>query len=413
MQPVLRHLRDDEIQALLENDLTDAYCDLDQVFDDVTLLRGSTASATSQVIVSIKPTEINTLLQLYAAKRQSQGQSPKAFIKFMIHSEYSQNRPEVEIAIYKYLDQMLLRPHVTPHIMAYVASAHCPEMKNHLEWMTPAQQDEEVMRWYKNDDSVYDLPGAYGQSITPEFLKKNALTSGKVLIMELGEGDSLFKVLTQKTLTHLDFYGLMFQVGYTLQQMHRVGVRHNDLHTGNIWVDILPTPRTLRYQLPDESYAEITTRYIAKIYDFDLSSFTTRIKEVILNEKLRDHHCPDYGMCDTPDPLYDWTTMMHNVYEMSLMPRIYRHLPLRDWVSSVVLDTSLYTDESNFEFPGRYCAKLKDGTCHPQGRVPSNMILSFWKVYQHRTYFDPFKVDDKVGDAWIATPDVPIYRSFS
>jgi len=74
-----------------------------------------------------------------------------------------------------------------------------------------------------------------------------------------------------------NFIAIMVQIAYTLECFNRIGLIHNDLHTGNIFVERLLQPINFQYILTDRSGEKIIkifnirTNYFIRIFDFDRS----------------------------------------------------------------------------------------------------------------------------------------------
>ncbi len=67
-----------------------------------------------------------------------------------------------------------------------------------------------------------------------------------------------------KDITEDDADCIVLQILYTLQELKKYGIRHTDLHNGNILIDILSAPATLH--LGDIT---LCTKYVTKIFDWN------------------------------------------------------------------------------------------------------------------------------------------------
>jgi hypothetical protein len=86
-----------------------------------------------------------------------------------------------------------------------------------------------------------------------------------------------------------EFYIILFQIMYTLKCFDLIGIKHNDLHFGNIFLEIKLNKSNINYK-PNNAYKSQTTNYsindktyeipnidyTVKIYDFDLASKNNR-----------------------------------------------------------------------------------------------------------------------------------------
>ncbi len=375
----------DQLQTLTEDyELDDMYCNIDQVFDDVRVLESQTASRTTQAIVKIRPSETNSLLNSYV-KNLPTTSGPNAFLKLSPMNHDTLNKPTVEIAIYKYIDAVLIQPGVTPHLMKYVASAHCTQLKNHLGWLPNINKI--IEHWFERDEDAND-----GDTLLPiDVIRNEVMKDGKLLIIELGQGQSLRELVRTATLSEYQLKGILFQIGYTLRQLHLAGIRHNDLHDANVWINILKEPREFTYQLHDGQYARIKTIYNVKIYDFDLSVFTN---EVLVSEDVRDEFCPSFGICHHPDPLHDWVTVIHHLYTRGDDDKVSpeNQSLVTNTVFEIVEDPTLLEGDYYIHM-GHYCQMTDEDECDPQGTVPPNLIRSFEELWEGH-YFSEFETDE-------------------
>jgi serine/threonine protein kinase len=367
---------------LLNPTITDCtVCDIENAFDNIKVLPKNSISSTSQLIVSDTAGN-HQFLKNHLNKRKQLGLSPQVFIKYMPDLNTSiENRMYIEAAIYRHLQDKLLKPHVTPHIMNFVASIHCTNIEKVFDLVvkngesingSPSIPEDVLEGW----GHAYDMSDADTYSII-----KNKNVKSVMLILELGTGMSLMDLIRNKLLKPDDLKPILFQVGYTLLQMNRVGVRHNDLHLGNVWIDILPQEKIIYYKLRNGSMATIKSKYMPKIYDFDLSTFTADYNNnenlVMDNVAIEDKFCKLYGMCSQTDYLYDWLTFAYN-----LILYINKNMKLKERIEANDILMLLEMDPdfeqgvySNFE--GRYCKHNVQEYCEKNGVVPESMIKSF------------------------------------
>jgi len=67
-----------------------------------------------------------------------------------------------------------------------------------------------------------------------------------------------------------DANAILLQCIYTLVYFEEIGLQHNDLHTGNIFVEENPSNISLKFD--DKITFNFSSKYLVKIYDFDFSS---------------------------------------------------------------------------------------------------------------------------------------------
>jgi serine/threonine protein kinase len=116
-----------------------------------------------------------------------------------------------------------------------------------------------------------------------------------MLVSEYINGVSLHDWMLQKnicrsgttTTTHMpDFWVIMFQVAIACHVMELANVSHNDLHSKNVLIVEHPTPVKYCFHFPGnkvlkESYYRFSSRYEAKVFDFDRSNFSQYVNPLL------------------------------------------------------------------------------------------------------------------------------------
>lgn len=105
---------------------------------------------------------------------------------------------------------------------------------------------------------------------------------------------------------------ILFQIAYTLVVFQAFGLAHNDLHTGNIFIEELKEPKVLTFQVGPDKFIKHETKVIVKIFDFDRSvKMSTPLQdESIFNPRLTKKDCPTKGDCNTYMINKDWFTFL-------------------------------------------------------------------------------------------------------
>ena len=105
---------------------------------------------------------------------------------------------------------------------------------------------------------------------------KNIVTLGDILDLDLDK--------TKINLDNEEIYKIFFQLIYNLTLMDIIKIQHNDLHPGNILIERLDNPVDLYYIIDDNEKIKIKTKYIVRIFDWDLAYISDYLK----NNKLDD-----------------------------------------------------------------------------------------------------------------------------
>ena len=78
------------------------------------------------------------------------------------------------------------------------------------------------------------------------------------------------KDLLQSGVEPKDANAILLQCMYTLIYFEEIGLQHNDLHLGNIFVEENPSNISLKFN--DKIEFNFSSKYLVKVYDFDFSS---------------------------------------------------------------------------------------------------------------------------------------------
>lgn len=240
----------------------------------------SKQSASQSIIISgtIEPTAIDKM------------RSPNNNVIFKI--TFSPNNPldnslQVEIAIYKNIITRLVNNKNTPHVTSYLGFNQCRD-----SFKLPSTEIKPYNTQLKEIGNQID-----------EFKDKlYNLDEANLLITERSSGIELKKWITKTTLLH-DLLSVIFQVLYTLNCFARIGLQHNDLHYGNIFIEDMGQSITLFYKRGPHQYIELTTRYIVKIYDWDRGSILH--PAVPSNLELTGIYCKNFSTCEYYNPKFD------------------------------------------------------------------------------------------------------------
>ncbi len=142
--------------------------------------------------------------------------------------------------------------------------------------------------------------------------------SAETIDMKHGHSGStpLFEFLTSSSTRDKipDITLIILQLLYTLQVMRDLGIKHNDMHAGNILIeDVSASPRVIALvygQLPEQTFV-FQTNYIPLIFDWDMSS----VQSLGRNEKLS--RLKSLNITNDPDDTFDLFTLCCQLCEYS------------------------------------------------------------------------------------------------
>jgi hypothetical protein len=205
------------------------------------------------------------------------------------------NSLDVEKAIYENIISKLVNKSYTPGVISYLGTLNC---KKYPE--IPVSQ----LRKYTTEKKAIDDSRLYNTNNLPS-----------LLVLERSTGIQLEKFFTLET-TAKDLVPVIFIVIYTLWCFANIGLRHNDLHFGNIFVEDVGKEITLFFHIERDKIIKVKTRYIPKIYDFDRGAI--RYSSVPRNVMLDVDFCRRIGECNGLNPKYDLFTFIYILHRHSL-----------------------------------------------------------------------------------------------
>lgn len=254
------------------------FCDLGVIFKNIQILDSETISESKQFIARIANKTVPQILQKYLNDKD------KVFIKFSLVGNGKNNMLDNERFIYKYI-KPLLTLQVTPGITRYIVSWVCDSPKEFLSKNShPVDLKKYVKLW--NDKSP---------------------KGGKILhtAIETTSNSTLRNMMGMVCENIPRFIEIMFQIYYTLHQFNLIGVRHNDLHDSNIFIE--KEKQKLIFFVNDTDYYILDSGWVAKVFDFDRSVISLPIKREYPGKGGED--CLDLGECSNPNPYFDTHTI--------------------------------------------------------------------------------------------------------
>lgn len=334
--------------------ISNIICDLGALFKDIKVIGKLGATDTVQVMAFSKNEQLGKLLP--------QLKNKKVFIKISFGCHH--NGTEFETRMYRYLSTLI--DHRTPNLIRPIVSFRCNKFsKSH---------NKPYMKkiWNRATKLKKDVKCDYGQELDID----NALFN----VIEYQEGMTLDKLFINNDIDEDDLFSILFQIFYTLRELSLAGVRHNDIHFGNVYINILDKKKRLIYFYDQDKYSVIETKYIVKIYDFDNSSFT--ITGAPRNTYIENSQCPDYGMCSNKDDRYDLFIIIKRLSWLNYINmKSNKLLPVIENFIKLAVPDSSFMKSSCCEFPDRRCVKIPGPTkksneiCSPNAVIPSDKVL--------------------------------------
>lgn len=262
-------------------------CDLRTIFTDIQYKPPNSVSHTILLIGKLKNAPYENIIMKISPSNDENATDNSQFIEKEIYT--------------KIINKMYFE-RITPHVTPYLGTFQCNDFISSIHsYLNTSIKKQIKERW---------------NSILQETHTDNSVFAANFIIMQMNKGVTFYDyLLTLKPDTipedHHKLVSLVFQILYTLHSFNQVGLRHNDLHLNNIFVETNSTIKELSYFIDkDTVYTVPTYGLIAKIYDFDHSS----VMHMTENTKLNSSICKTLGMCNGENPVFDIYTFIYILY---------------------------------------------------------------------------------------------------
>lgn len=298
-------------KAIKNGDVKIKTCVVQKLLKNATVLKHSSSSSTIAIMGNLKYKTGSDTSDLVGILN---GKVMPVIIKLSFKSEHpdEDNSLEIEEKVYQEIINNILQQHFSPNVVGCLASFKCDKF---IELMRKkgvgsknkplyTEMHSQMHRIEKKNSGEYDFHDA------------------TFLVLERVQGKTLGDFLSDRknfNEPHVIF-SIIFQVLYTLIIFNILGLRHNDLHLGNIYLqmqDIVPT--YFVYFITDTTYFAIPIDVaIPKIYDFDLSAIKGVVNTKISFEdkdKEIQSMCMNYGICNQDNPKFDAFTFLKFLYD--------------------------------------------------------------------------------------------------
>lgn len=244
-------------------------CDLDELLTGAKELRIPKSGSKAVVVLGT--------LALDGALRDCWPKLPRDVALKIYYRDIDREAVELERELYEVTNELFLK-HWTPHVALYLGGWECrlqtlfPNRRRLAAPLRRAREsalararkfgdEEDVERAQKRLQRVQRFESARGDE------------EAAITMIERGEAD-LHSAIRTGRLSDDELRNVLFQIVWTLYIFDRVGVRHADLHSGNVLVDALAKPQRVAYVLDPRpsgksTYFELNERNLAKVFDWD------------------------------------------------------------------------------------------------------------------------------------------------
>jgi hypothetical protein len=217
----------------------------------------------------------------------------------------------------------------------------------------------------------------------------------EILIIEKTEGVTL----KNAKMTEEEWINVLFQIIYTFEVFNRLGLRHNDAHHNNIFIDTIPESSKISesiYAVDLDNFYKINMNKIVKIFDMDLSGAMCNINDIhpeykgiiqnlssnnlCENTKLMEGMCSAYGLCNDRNIYFDTFLSLGYMTKRPNCPQTVIDFILRN------INIDLF--ETEFEFLYRLGSPLSTGS---SSYVPKNSMKTPFEML-HDPIFNHLKI---------------------
>lgn len=216
---------------------------------------------------------------------------PKVFIKLSFGRE--QDLLYYERIIYCKVTGTLLKQYVTPCVVPFIGYV---AVKGVFDKCGLSSEGKNVEKICNSVLKAAEKPGS-------DIRTRADLNTAHALITEMTSGNKLIETeWDEKERKYVDkgwmvsrpsqreLQDVWFQIVYTLAAFGEIGLTHFDLHAGNVFVDVGTTELHTIWILGKNRFRLMSSRLLAKIYDFDRSykvgSPYKGFEEAIVNKPL-------------------------------------------------------------------------------------------------------------------------------
>ena len=214
-------------------------------FDSVDILSTPDDSASNSIVYKLKVGSKQFILKITGMKTKMGALSP----------------PDTEKKMYELMNILLDRK-ITPHVFTLIMSTESDIPINSLE-----------PNFYRSLNSIFKNPKI--KFVYPMITETSDSSKKIITLNDLVK--KTFIMLSESVKTKI-FVNILFQIMYTLEVFNRIGIKHNDLHSKNVFIqinqkNIIDGNHELynNKYIGDREYLIPNIGIVVRIFDFDRS----------------------------------------------------------------------------------------------------------------------------------------------
>ena len=229
----------------------------------------------------------------------------KVFVKLTFAVRSPEAEKDNSLAVERYLYQLMHEMRkCTPNVVALEALGECKNF-DPKTW----QQGKSGIKAI--GDAVMRMKAAHESMGSTKYDFDHA----HFLVTRAAEGEQLSNYLSDNWEYLSDreqeqlVLDVLFQIAYLMLVFKDLGLMHNDLHLGNVFIKSLGAePRYLTFGLQQSLAVGRNIRFFVSVFDFDYGAKadTSYCPKIMENTKLNQDQCPKTGRCSNFRENADW-----------------------------------------------------------------------------------------------------------
>lgn len=365
-------------------------CSIGDEIVDYKIIKNNSVSNTVKLTTKIGTKKSKS--DIFSDFLKDLGKNPEIFMK--ISTNYGDNTDKnttflVENLIYA-ITSVLIKTKISPNFVRYIYDFTCDDSFKHL----PKNIQKELMVILSNVD--------FKERWMYEEVKNGRNISLSFLMTEKIKGERLSEY---KYKTAGELKQIIFQVLYTLHQLNLLGIRHNDIHSGNVMIETMKEPTY--YRVGGKTFKTQGVR--AKIYDYDHSTFVDKeLSEKYINTDVVEEiygFCDSFGECPNPNTKFDLLVFLNSWEWIGEWKDFLKPLKIKP--------VYLNAHSKKYQgFPGRLCTMKKVGNRYKCfSEEPSDKDVPSILSMLDSSFFKELRTDDLSGISENKIKNMEVYTS--
>ena len=273
----------------------------------------SSVHSSQSIVVLGKYQNVNMLIKLGLLEPQSMrlGDTAASLIAPL----------EYERRIYEKFINPLLLQKITPNLRMFIGTVVC-SIASLTKAITNVVFKSKLVKLKKAYIKRYRRKPVHAVSLVIEGFKK--FEKIHYIVLALNHKVNRDYSTTAKNYATKNMASFLFQILYTLNCLKKMGLKHNDLHLGNVAIEantkgtLFHTNSIMYVTAGNVKYVINAKNALVKLYDWDLGFSAAVGNNETLDDNPEDGLCMDYGRCNEYlNPNYDVMHVLAQIVRVS------------------------------------------------------------------------------------------------